>query len=397
MNTVFKLRPALLIWMMMIVKAMTEIVGLEYAILLLGILFSICFISRKGIKLNTFKILSPLLILFVVQCAGFLGNPSMHALKNIIAVIGIWGISYCLLSKEKEKFSIWYRLCFILLIIFYFYQYMRSGEEFFALQNSLAACLTFLYFDYLILEFLNESEKKSKMRILFFAVCCIALLLLVFITNSRTALFTFILILLVYVLLSLMRFKEKTLNKLYWLLVFTLVLIIYIYTNIHNFSWYNEVNQYSIEFFGKNLDSSRPFLWSSELSRLKGRLFVGLGTGILPQLERYADSSFHNTYIQLLMQNGVIGLICLILYLYNLWKKITSYIDTRLGKLLLAVLVGVLIYNCFEVTLLSNKIFVGIAQWYGLILGIRILQCSEINQETNYINKKSNEIIEGIL
>lgn len=134
-----------------------------------------------------------------------------------------------------------------------------------------------------------------------------------------------------------------------------------------------------MEVFGKNLDSSRPYLWSSELSRLKNDFFVGLGTGVLPQLERYAVSSFHNTYIQLLMQNGLIGLICLLVYLNVLWKTIASYIDAKLGKLLLAVLVGILIYNCFEVTLLSNKIFVGIVQWYGLVVGIRILK----NRETN--------------
>lgn len=80
------------------------------------------------------------------------------------------------------------------------------------------------------------------------------------------------------------------------------------------------------------------------------------------------------------MQNGLIGLGCLLVYLNNLWKIITCYIDTRLGKLLLAVLVGMLIYNCFEVTLISNKIFVGMVQWYGLVLGIRILRNRQYNE-----------------
>lgn len=374
MNKIFRLRPALFIWIMMITKVVTEIIGLEYVILLLGMLFSICFIIQQGIEFNIFKTLFPLLLLFVVQCAGFIRNPGMQALRTIIAVIGIWGISYCLLRRDKETCSIWYKLCFALLIIFCFYQYWNGGEEFFSSKNSLAACLTFLYFDYLILNYINESELKSKRQKVYSIICCIVLLFFVFVTSSRTALFTFLLILLIYVCLCFIRLQTKTLNIAYWLFVFGLVVIISVYTNIHNFSWYNEINQYSLSFFGKNLDSSRPYLWSSELSRLKSDLFIGLGTGILPQLEHYTDSSFHNTYIQLLMQNGLIGLACLLVYLNNLWKIITCYIDTALGKLLLAMLIGVLIYNCFEVTLISNKIFVGTVQWYGLTVGIRGLR-----------------------
>lgn len=379
MNKIFRFYPALIIWIMMIAKVTTEIAGLEYVILLLSIFFSVYFMILQGIELEVFKMLFPLLLLFVVQCVGLLRNPGMQALRTVIAVIGIWGLSYCLLRKGKENLSIWFKLSFVLLIVFFCYQYIRGGEDFFDLKNSLAACLTFLYFDYLILGFLDGSEMKSNRSILFSDICCIALLFFVFITNSRTALFTFIFILLVYGFLCFVRFKTKTMNMLYWVFVIALVLIISIYINIHNFSWYNEVNQYSMEVFGKNLDSSRPYLWSSELSRLKNDFFVGLGTGVLPQLERYAVSSFHNTYIQLLMQNGLIGLICLLVYLNVLWKTIASYIDAKLGKLLLAVLVGILIYNCFEVTLLSNKIFVGIVQWYGLVVGIRILK----NRETN--------------
>ena len=150
MNKVFRLHPALIIWIMMIVKVTTEIAGLEYAILLLSILFSVCFMISRGIELDIFKILFPLLLLLIVQCVGFFRNPGMQALRTIIAVIGIWGLSYCLLRKEKEKLSIWYKLFFILLIVFFCYQLMRGGEEFFDLKNSLAACLTFLYFDYLI-------------------------------------------------------------------------------------------------------------------------------------------------------------------------------------------------------------------------------------------------------
>lgn len=386
MNKVFRLRPALFIWIMMITKVITEVTGLEYVILFLSILFSMYFIIQQGIELNSFKMLFPLLLLFVVQCVGVIRNPGMQALRTIIAVIGIWGISYCLLREKKETFSIWYKLYFTLLIIFCFYEYWQSGEEFFSLNNSLAACLTFLYFDYLILGFMNEPEQKKKRHILYSSISCIALMFFVFIMSSRTAFFTFILILLVYALLCFVKFRTKTLNIAYWLLVFAFVFFITIYTNIQNFSWYNEVNQYSLEIFGKNLDSSRSFLWSSELTRLKDDLFIGLGTGVLPQLEHYADSSFHNTYIQLLMQNGLIGLGCFLVYLNNLWKTITCYIDTRLGKLLLAVLVGMLIYNCFEVTLLSNKIFVGMVQWYGLILGIRVLR----NKQNSELNEKKS-------
>ena len=92
MNKIFRLHPTLFIWIMMIAKTVSEITGLEYVILLFGVLFSMCYIIRQGIELSDFKLLFPLMFLFVVQCVGFLKNPGIQALRTIIAVIGIWGI-----------------------------------------------------------------------------------------------------------------------------------------------------------------------------------------------------------------------------------------------------------------------------------------------------------------
>lgn len=384
--------PLLIIWALMIMKLVTGISSLEYLVLLIGVAFSVGSIVKNGIDKKVFRLLFPLVVLAIVQCIGIFNNCNAMAFRNIISVACIWGFSYCILTNYEELDSK-HELLFYFISLLYLLRYVKYESIIFS-SNVIAGCLIFLFFDYLIINFrLCEKIEQKRSIITSMLVWSVGILFLIFVysTSSRTSLLSFLIILMTYIILNIIDFSKKTMNILYWVFVLMIFGVIVFYINIHNFSWYYDVDEYSQQFFGKSLDTSRVHLWRTELERLRGRWILGVGTGVLPQMERYAESSFHNNYIQILIQNGIIGLSCLVFYLYAIWKFIVKYIDTRMGKLLLSFLIGVIIYNCFEVTLLSNKIFLGMFQWFGLMLGINILRKNHPDIDNFVVNSHKEE------
>ena len=98
------------------------------------------------------------------------------------------------------------------------------------------------------------------------------------------------------------------------------------------------------------------------------KVLFGKGTGTLPSFRHY--TSFHNSYIQLLVQNGLIALIVLVIILKQIWNEISDECHEDVCLMSIAIFVGIIVYNSFECTLLQNKIFLGICEWIVLCIGL---------------------------
>lgn len=88
---------------------------------------------------------------------------------------------------------------------------------------------------------------------------------------------------------------------------------------------------------------------------------------------RFKNSSFHNTYLQLFIQNGIFGLVILIILFKKIWNLI---IDNEIDDMLyfvISIFIGIIIYNCYETTLLQNKTFLGIIEWLTLGIGYQCI------------------------
>ena len=121
------------------------------------------------------------------------------------------------------------------------------------------------------------------------------------------------------------------------------------------------------ELFGKNIDSSRSYLWNESLKILSDwQYLLGMGTGKLPEVERYKSSSFHNSYLQLLMQNGLLGLMVLMMLFRKLWNLVIRTQIDDIVYFAISIFIAIIIYNCFETTLFQNKTFLGITEWVAL-------------------------------
>lgn len=240
-------------------------------------------------------------------------------------------------------------------------------------ENTASGIMLFAYMICLI-AFLSERRNRGRdflfvdwrfATVLFGGV---ALLVGLEISKARTAMLTFLAILIIYFLLDrVICLRGKTLRRSYFFFVLFIITAVIVYANIRQFDWYDNLNQYSNLLFDKNIDSSRSGIWKQGLTSLEDNLILGAGADTLPT-GIYEGRSYHSSYIQILVQNGMVGLLLLVAALYQLWSILSDNANEKVSCFSIAVFAGVLIYNCFECTLLSNKVALGLVQWLAIAI-----------------------------
>lgn len=242
------------------------------------------------------------------------------------------------------------------------------------LKNTMPAIFLFFSCSIAIINLFYFKQTYNKIYILNIIISGLLSMYISYQHHSRTALFSLFIIIICFFILKITKLNFKKLNYAFYILIFCVVFITYFYINIKNFYFYDFLNGFSHSVFGKSLDSHRPFLWSESLNILNWwQYLIGAGTGKLPELIRFKNSSFHNTYLQLFIQNGIFGLVILIILFKKIWNLI---IDNEIDDMLyfvISIFIGIIIYNCYETTLLQNKTFLGIIEWLTLGIGYQCI------------------------
>lgn len=345
--------------------------------------FVALYFRKNRINKTQTKILILFLTVVFIQLLGCLAAGSFLVIRYpiytlSIAVFVVVGIA---LFDDIKPYAM-LLICLFSISLFFYRAVLNDNSE--DVGNSLAGmgvylCVMTVYSGISCVNARKRSKKYKGDKTKGFKEKCLLVLIItsvgcscvaIYETQSRTSLFTLFIIAGVYVLLSVWKPKKRTLLVLFWILVIFVAIGIVAYINVDNFGWYATLNAYSVDFFGKNIDSSRPLLWGMSINALGQNWLTGVGTGFLPAYGPFTDVSFHNSYLQLLIPNGMLALICLILIFYFMWESMANNIDDLLVRLILASLVGILIYNCFESTLLFNKLSIGLMEWFLLALGV---------------------------
>ena len=319
--------------------------------------------------------------LTVMMLFGCFFNFSAFALKTIVSLLCVYCFIVELIHQSFKIQLCYFRLFYYSTIIFYLVYTIFS----FSLGNTAPGCLVFLSCCYVVAEcfyirmgnFGIDSLKTKKFWIL--AVCVLFTVFVSWEARARTASFVMLIIVATFFLFT--KVHKKTLDHLFWFFLAGMVIFSVLYANITFLPGYEKLNELSVKLFYKNINSSRSALWKHSLAQLSWWQFIfGKGTGTLPSMGGYNTSSFHNSYLQLLIQNGILGLACLYAIFRIIWVRLVKSSDDKVVKFVLAVFVGIMVYNCFETTLLQNKTFLGIIQWLVLVLGLlrcRYLSTSE--------------------
>ncbi|MBG9452130.1 hypothetical protein ABE67_22910 [Cytobacillus firmus] len=155
---------------------------------------------------------------------------------------------------------------------------------------------------------------------------------------------TIILIILIqFIFWMIVRANSKTLFRLFWI-GFGSITTFYMYVTIS----FNYANSGLLQYFVKEDDLSRIYIWKGAWNTFSSNIFHGVGYGNL--LIPFADREFvtHNDYLRILGEVGLIGFIVLAFYFIfiinrlNLFKQRTTLF---LGFFFLAILVFSLTHN----------------------------------------------------
>lgn len=316
-------------------------------------------------KRNAQIIIKIYFLLLVLQIIGLFQICTIFSLKNIISALVVF-IFILILFNHKLKINLelctisYYAITFVLLIMTYDKVWLK---------NTIPAVFLFISCSVGIINWFYFKRTNNKFYILNTLLPVLLSTYISYQHHSRTALFTLFIVITSFFIIKKWGGKGINLYYLFYCLIFSIFFMTYFYVNIKDFYFYNFFDSLSYELFGKFLDSSRPFLWSESLKILNGWQYLfGAGTGKLPEIERFQNSSFHNTYLQLFIQNGILGVFILIILFRKLWNLIISSQIDDIVCASISIFVGIIIYNCYETTLLQNKTFLGIVEW--LTLGI---------------------------
>lgn len=312
-----------------------------------------------------------LLIMLLKVCAAVIVSQWIVAIKVIMRIIIVLTIVLIIpnyFNKNTFRLILIFNCFMFVFIILGFVDYYLSKDKVFFLlfgsMNTFAAV-------FMVLFIVNLMMINIDKRLLYVLNCILAMVLIV-LSKSRTPLLAILIIAFVYFVMKIF-FSNKTkkrriLNSISFDILLVLAIIaIGLYVNIDELPAYNKINQISLSLFGKNIDSGRPEIWKNIMDNLSGHILFGYGD--IREALFDNDYSAHSQYFQLLGDNGVVGLILLLFVFRLLWNEMIEYKYFPCVRVYLAVLIGIMVYNCFEVTLIENKFALGCFEWLAIAIG----------------------------
>lgn len=375
-NFIFQLDMIVLIFILFGIKALCDIGKIEYGIVLITGIMCLYGLWKRCVSETMLSIVLWYMVYMMAQMYGLINNFSLYAIRCIIAsVLILLFFIYCSEFMGLVMLPLLCKMYYLFQIVLWI-KVLRQGIVTLSQHNVWAGYYLFLFAIYAVMYILSTESKE----VLSFKQWCVLLvngiscILLIYFTDSRAAILTGGIIFLCFVLFMYHTPSLRTMKMGYWIAIIGIAIITIFYINIRTYDWYDTLNNYSQMFFSKNIDSARGYLWSTGLEQVGSHWLLGIGTGVLPNLIRFSTSSYHNMYIQLYIQNGLVGLGSVVIVLYMIWKTLCQYKDDLVIKLVMACMVGIIFYNCFEVALLANKVALGLMQWFIMGIGINYVR-----------------------
>lgn len=241
-------------------------------------------------------------------------------------------------------------------------------------QNTIGAFTYFLaFFPILYLLGYSKSPKRTHVFIVFLLTFIVILS-----TDSRSILFCVFISLLTFYIWRLLSAK-KTLFYLYFISIlgffywFTVV-----WPQAYTWKYFHVFNDWSYNITGKTLLTGRERIWERLVDYMQEKLWFGYGSSTIPEQLTGTTLSAHNSYIQIGLQVGIIGILLLTFFLLVVWKTFWKNRYDKRVKLVGSYLTGIIIYQLFEVSLTQNQFGLGLLQWIIIGFGLSFV----LNKET---------------
>lgn len=323
-------------------------------------------ISKKSMKTVVIYIL-----LMATFGMGILSNINMRGiivLSQLILLLNFFFL-FSKLNYDRDSINVFIISCVLTIYLIIFYggfalEGFNVGFYKSIYQNPNTLGIISLLFSWLSWILYKIYNKKIYM------IFSLLYVFIIYMSGTRSSL---IVVLLVIFNLMIFRFISK--NRLRWNLFYisiitTILSITYIYPSLGNYSFFFELNQSVFRLTGKNFFSGRNFIWQESIYLISQRPFFGYGTGTLLSNISDINISAHNLYIQVAIQNGIIGLSLLLILLWGIWNALYHHKSDSIIRLSACFFIGILVQNMFEVTLTQNNLSFAIIQWFIISVGV---------------------------
>ncbi|WP_139315281.1 O-antigen ligase family protein [Mongoliimonas terrestris] len=160
-------------------------------------------------------------------------------------------------------------------------------------------------------------------------------------------------------------------NKKLFVLVFVALMfynwfLVYFLANIQTSSLFTYVNDLSDHYFGRRFTSGREELWFFILYALRDKMWLGLGSGTLASDFINTDLSAHNSFLQVMLQMGLVGVALVVSSLVIVGFRVISTPHWALPALGVGYIVVVVLHSSFEVVLTQNNFPIAVLIWFNL-------------------------------
>jgi len=354
------------------VSSSISIIGfLALAILLGGANFLLIYYLTKSSRVATVHImllvvsLAYLLILLV----GLLNNLTSRGM--VISVQFISSIGFCIFlslvrwDKDKVKKLGFYTVLFILI---HFFIWVSQGfKPFFAsiYNNSNLIGPYMLYSMFFI--FWMKMYSKNKILLNIIILIC---LFIMYGSNTRSVMFAGIVGIITFIIWRFIT-KNKFRFMSYFLVIYSFIISFpFLYSQLPNWKYYSYFEQLMLEYTEKSLMSGRQLIWNPIISMASKSPILGYGTGISTEQVIGVSKSTHNLYLNIVMQNGYLGLLIFSIILLSIWLIFWKAHNSKTVKLVAAFFIVTIVYQSFELTFTQNQLSVGLIQWFIISIGI---------------------------
>ncbi|WP_165051546.1 MULTISPECIES: O-antigen ligase [unclassified Adlercreutzia] len=158
-------------------------------------------------------------------------------------------------------------------------------------------------------------------------------------------------------------------------IIFFSIAVPLVYVSLYGTVLGYEINQFSRDYFGSNFFSGRNIIWDQVFSAISENPVLGNGlnsrvsVGVINGTDG-VGLSFHNTYLTILFQGGIVGFALFVGILARLWSLVFSDgKESKVKRVAFCSLIMLLVLGCFEVTMIQNTVNVALMLWLFVAMG----------------------------
>ena len=342
---------------------------LGYLIILVGTgLMFFDYMINKSIIISTIN-LPEIIFLALVYLISIIFVPTFRAVSNMFSLLISIAVLIYFSQIDLEKINIKWQKYIVGIQLIILFTPMMLGRGFSSIDSgykSIFTTTTFVgLFSCISIELCVLCFLSSKERI--WEVYIIAWIYLVWCSKVRTALLG---VLIVFLLIIIFKYIKKKIRRSIlklakWILFASLIIIIVIYPQFDRFPFYEEVSNYIYIHTGKIFFSGRNEIWIEALNIAKKSPLLGYGLDYSQQF----DISVHNSYLNILLQTGILGIFAFLLLINNILNTIIKKNQFLSTILFIFAIVNLLISSA-EVMLLQGQLVLQLVIWCLFGIGI---------------------------